>query len=224
MDNPTLIKVDVNTEQIEQINWMQERFRSFLPVVVDIETGGCNEKTDALLEFAAIIIGVDKDFKLFEKKIIHYHVHPFEGANIEEDALKVNGINPYSPLRLALTEQEMLTTAFRKIHVALEYYRCTRAILVGHNSFFDLKFLNEAANRCRIRDNPFHKFSSLDTVTLGALAYRQTVLSKIAAAAGYEWDSNSAHSALYDAQVTSHIFRKIFNTYDVLFEEEQDSP
>ena len=223
MNNPALVRVDVNTKRIEQINWMQERFRSFLPVVVDLETGGCNEKTDALLEFAAIIIGVNQNFKLYQEKILHYHVQPFTGANIEETALKVNGINPYSPLRLALTEREMLQTVFKKIHVAIRYYRCTRAILVGHNSFFDLKFLNAAIDRCCIKNNPFHKFSSLDTVTLGALAYRHTVLAKIADGAGYEWNNNSAHSALYDVQATAQIFCKVFNSYDVLLTEKQVS-
>ena len=211
-----LVKVDIDTKRIERINWIQERFRSFLPVVVDMETGGCNEKTDALLEFAAIIIGVDQNFNLYREKTIHYHVHPFEGANIEEEALRINGIDPYSPFRLALDEKEVLAAVFQKIHKALKYYQCTRAILVGHNSFFDLKFLNEATARCKIKNNPFHKFSSLDTVTLGALVYRHTVLAKIAAAAGYEWDAESAHSALYDAQITANIFCKIINSHDSL--------
>ena len=216
MDNPTLVQVNIDTKRIEQINWMQERFRSFLPVVVDIETGGCNEKTDALLELAAIVIGVDQGFNLYKEKTIHYHIKPFEGANIDNEALKVNGINPYSALRLALDEREVLNTTFKKIRESLKNYQCTRAILVGHNAFFDLKFMNEAISRCKIRNNPFHKFSSLDTATLGALAYQNTVLARIAEAAGYEWDSDSAHSALYDAQVTANIFCEIFNSYDTL--------
>ena len=216
MNDATLVKVDIDAKRIERINWMRERFRCFLPIVVDIETGGCNEKTDALLEFAAIIIGVDENFKLYEEKILHHHVQPFAGANIEEEALKVNGIDPYSPLRLALSEKEVLNSAFKKIHESLKYYQCTRAILVGHNAFFDLKFMNEAISRCNIKNNPFHRFSSLDTATLGALAYRHTVLAKIAEVAGYEWNSDSAHSALYDAQMTSHIFCGIFNSYDML--------
>ena len=215
MDNPTLVKVKIDTKRIERINWMRERFRSFLPVVVDIETGGCNEKTDALLELSAIVIGVDQNFDLYKEKTIHYHVQPFEGANIDSEALKVNGINPYSALRLALNECEVLNTTFKKIRESLKRYQCTRAILVGHNSSFDLKFINEAIARCKITNNPFHKFSSLDTVTLGALAYKNTVLSRIAEAAGYKWDSNAAHSALYDAQVTANIFCKVFNSYDI---------
>ena len=33
-----------------------DRFRGFLPVVVDVETGGFNAQTDALLEVAACLI------------------------------------------------------------------------------------------------------------------------------------------------------------------------
>jgi hypothetical protein len=32
------------------------RFRGFLPVIVDVETGGFNSATDALLEVAAILV------------------------------------------------------------------------------------------------------------------------------------------------------------------------
>ena len=40
---------------------MSNRFRSFLPVVVDVETGGFNCKTDALLEIAAVLIEIQGD-------------------------------------------------------------------------------------------------------------------------------------------------------------------
>jgi ribonuclease T len=38
---------------------IKERFRGFLPVVVDLETGGFNSKTDALLEIAAVLVDLD---------------------------------------------------------------------------------------------------------------------------------------------------------------------
>jgi len=217
MTNPLALEAATDAQsKAQRTRWMQKRFRAFLPIVVDLETGGCNEKTDALLELALIIIGVDENFKLFEEQILHHHIHPFDGANIEEIALKITGIDPYDPLRAAENEREVLRDSFAKIHESLEYYRCTRAILVGHNAFFDLKFLNEAISRCKIKNNPFHKFSSIDTVSLGALAYQQTVLAKVAKAAGYPWDKDLAHSALYDAKATAHIFCKVFNSYQIL--------
>lgn len=38
-----------------------KRFRGFLPVVVDVETAGFNSNRDALLEVAAVIIGMNED-------------------------------------------------------------------------------------------------------------------------------------------------------------------
>ena len=43
---------------------MSRRFRSFLPVVIDVETGGFNCATDALLEIAAVMIEFGQDGRL----------------------------------------------------------------------------------------------------------------------------------------------------------------
>lgn len=44
---------------------MARRFRGYLPVVVDVETGGFNSATDALLEIAATTVGMDEKGFLF---------------------------------------------------------------------------------------------------------------------------------------------------------------
>jgi len=46
-------------EELLQPSLMAKRFRGFLPVVVDVETGGFNSRTDALLEIAAVILEMD---------------------------------------------------------------------------------------------------------------------------------------------------------------------
>ena len=86
-----------------------------------------------------------------------------------------------------------------------------KAILVGHNAHFDLKFINAAAERCGIKRNPFHPFSTFDTVSLSGLVYGQTVLARSIRSAGLEWDSDEAHSAIYDAEMTATLFCKIVN-------------
>ena len=58
-----------------------ERFRSFLPVVVDVETGGFNCRTDALLEIAAVLLDPQDDGTLMRGETIRYHVKPFEGKH-----------------------------------------------------------------------------------------------------------------------------------------------
>ncbi|MED5420384.1 MAG: hypothetical protein VYD01_02905, partial [Pseudomonadota bacterium] len=49
------ILADDDPDLIENFS-MSDRFRGFLPVVVDVETGGFNCKTDALLEIAAVFL------------------------------------------------------------------------------------------------------------------------------------------------------------------------
>lgn len=190
-----------------------DRFRGFLPVVVDVETAGFNAKTDALLEIAAVTLVMDDEGLLHLHETHAAHVEPFPGANLEERALAFTGIDPYHPFRLALPEKEALEKVFSPIRQAIKEQACTRAILVGHNPFFDLGFLNAAVERSKIKKNPFHAFSSFDTATLGGLAYGQTVLAKAAHAAGIAWDSDQAHSAVYDAERTAELFCTIINRW-----------
>ncbi len=190
---------------------MSRRFRGFLPVVVDVETGGFNAATDALLEIAAVLIDMDEDGTLRRGATHSYHVQPFEGARLDPAALAVNGIDPYHPLRPALPEREALQRIFREVRHAIRAYTCRRAILVGHNAAFDLGFLNAAVARADVKRNPFHPFSSFDTATLAGAALGQTVLAKAVTVAGLEWDASSAHSAAYDAERTADVFCLICN-------------
>ncbi len=195
-----------------------DRFRGFLPVVVDVETGGFNCKTDALLEIAAVLLQAHDDGTLIRGETIRYHVKPFEGANLEPASLAVNGIDPDHPLRPAIDEKEALQKIFREVRHAIREVGCTRAILVGHNASFDLGFLNEAILRSSIKRNPFHPFSSFDTATLCGVAYGQTVLARAVQAAGMPWDEESAHSAAYDAEVTADVFCDVVNRFRPVFD------
>ncbi|HEX7013687.1 MAG TPA: ribonuclease T [Steroidobacteraceae bacterium] len=187
------------------------RFRGFLPVVIDVECGGFNPNTDALLEIAAVLIEMRDDGTLAPGESWRYHVQPFEGANIEAASLAVTGIDPFHPLRPAVPEKEALTRVFKEVRRAMKEHDCTRAILVGHNAYFDLNFLNAAVERAGVKRNPFHPFSSFDTATLAGVIYGQTVLGKALQAAGIAWDSAEAHSAAYDAQRTAELFCAICN-------------
>jgi ribonuclease T len=89
---------------------------------------------------------------------------------------------------------------------------------VGHNSAFDLGFINEAIERSAIKRNPFHPFSSFDTATLCGVAFGQTVLSRAVKAAGLEFDEESAHSAAYDAEITADVFCEVVNRFRPVFE------
>ena len=199
-----------------------ERFRGFLPVVVDVETGGFNAKTDALLEIAAVLVGTAADGCLERIETVRYHVKPFPGANLDEASLAVNGIDPDHPLRPAIEERDALQRVFREVRRAVRESGCSRAILVGHNAAFDLAFLNEAIARTAIKRSPFHPFSSFDTATLCGVAYGQTVLARAVRAAGLIWDEAQAHSAAYDAEITADVFCDIVNRFQPLFERARE--
>lgn len=192
---------------------MCRRFRGFLPVVVDVETGGFDARRHALLEIAAIPLDIDGDGRLVPGASAHAHVEPAEGMEIDPQSLEVTGIDIHHPFRLARVERDALEHVFAAVRVALKHHQCQRAILVGHNAHFDLGFVNAAVERSGHKRNPFHPFSVFDTVTLAGVAYGQTVLARAVQAAGYDWDQSQAHSALYDTQQTARLFCRIANAW-----------
>lgn len=195
---------------------ISDRFRGFLPVVVDVETGGFNSARDALLEIAACIIRMDDFGRVFIAETVAFNVEPFDGANIDPKSLEITGIKLDSPLRMALHEKEALQQLSLPIRKEVRATGCQRAILVGHNSFFDLSFLNAAIARTEFKRSPFHPFSSFDTATLAGLAFGQTVLSRAVQAAGLDWNESEAHSAIYDTEKTAALFCAIVNRWKIL--------
>ncbi len=192
---------------------MSTRFRGYLPVVIDVETAGFNAETDALLEIAAVTLTMDDDGNLLIDQSYSFNVNPFEGANLEKSALEFTGIDPYNPLRGAIDEQEALEKIFKPIRKSVKAHNCKRAILVGHNAHFDHSFVTAAAERCDMKRNPFHPFSTFDTATLAGLAFGHTVLAKACDIADIDFDGKEAHSALYDTMKTAELFCTIVNRW-----------
>lgn len=198
------------------ISPIAKRFRGYLPVIIDIETAGFNPKKNPLLEIAAVIVEMNDSGELQLTETHSAHIVPFENAELDQAALKFNGIDPYHPFRFAVHEKVALDNIFTPVKQAIKRNECSRAILVGHNPAFDIGFLNAAIQRTKIKRSPFHPFSTFDTATLGGLIYGQTVLAKLAQAAGLDWDSKQAHSARYDAEQTALLFCKIVNRWKEL--------
>ena len=195
---------------------ISERFRGYLPVIVDVETAGFNNTTDALLEIAAVIIDMDSNGLLYIRDSVQANVQPFEGANLEATALEFTGIDPFDPERQAIDEKEALDKVFKAIRKAVKSSGCKRAILVGHNAAFDIGFINATVQRVQHKRNPFHPFSTFDTATLAGLAFGQTVLAKACQAAEIAFCNREAHSALYDAEKTAELFCYIVNRWQEL--------
>ena len=201
----------MNAEPVRPL--MAERFRCYLPVVVDVETGGFDCGRHALLEIAAAPIEMDEGGWLTPGEIITTHVEPFPGSEIDPKSLEITGIDIGHPFRDAKPERAALDHIFHGVRLAMRKAGCQRAILVGHNAHFDLGFINAAVTRVQHKRNPFHPFSVFDTVTLGGLAYGQTVLSRAVQAAGLSWDATAAHGAVYDTERTAQLFCAVMNRW-----------
>jgi ribonuclease T len=192
------------------------RFRGFLPVVVDVETGGFNSRTDGILEIAATTLTMDDAGQLVIDETFEFQVDPFPGANLEPAALEFTGIDPQHPDRNAIPEMIVFDELFKAVRGKVKQHHCTRAVLVGHNAHFDLGFVLAGAERCNIKRNPFHPFSVFDTATLAGLAYGHTVLARACELAGIEFSNAHAHSAAYDAVKTAELFCLIVNRWQTL--------
>src|SRR5574337_133398 len=96
---------------------MAERFRGFLPVVVDVETGGFDAEHDALLEIAAVPLVMDEAGFLDRQPVVSTHVEPFPGANLDPRSLEITGIEPDNPLRGAVPERQALDHIFQVVRV-----------------------------------------------------------------------------------------------------------
>lgn len=195
---------------------LAQRFRGFYPVVIDVETAGFNASTDALLEIAAVTLTMDDDGKIMPDQTFHFHVEPFEGANLEKAALEFNGIDPSNPLRGAIDERDMVKELCKAIRKGQKQAGCQRSVIVAHNANFDHSFLMAAIERANYKRAPFHPFVTFDTTSLSALALGHTVLAKACSIAGIEFDNKQAHSALYDTERTAELFCHIVNKWQNL--------
>ncbi|WP_394133184.1 ribonuclease T [Shewanella maritima] len=197
-------------------NKFKNRFRGYFPVVIDVETAGFNAKTDALLEIAVTMLKMNDEGVIELDRTLHYHIEPFEGANLEPDALAFNGIDPTNPLRGAVEEKQAFLEIFKEVKKAQKAADCHRCIIVAHNAAFDVGFVNQAIERNNLKRSPFHPFASFDTATLAGLAIGQTVLAKACRMAGIDFDNSEAHSALYDTERTAELFCHIVNKWKAL--------
>ena len=126
----------------DQSDWtIARRFRGFVPVVVDVETGGLDPQGHALLEIAAVLLDVDEHGRLYPAEEVAVSVHPSDLTEVDPVSIKIHGIDPADPEREALEERAALSDFFRPIRRQVKALNARRAILVGHNAPFDLAVL-----------------------------------------------------------------------------------
>ena len=200
-----------DTPEIPYHHQLKNRFRGYFPVIIDVETAGFDAKKDALLELAAITLKMDENGNLHPDQKCLFHIEPFEGANINPESLKFNGIDIHNPLRGAVSELDAITGLFQMVRRGQKDSECQRSIIVAHNAAFDQSFVMAAAERTGVKRNPFHPFGMFDTATLAGFMFGQTVLVKACQAAKIPFDGKQAHSALYDTERTAELFCYMVN-------------
>ena len=189
---------------------LKNRFRKYLPVVIDLETGGFDPSKNPILEIAMQFIEINNN-KFILGEGIRYHVIPESQLEIDPDSLEFTKIHLNHPLRQAIAAEEAIKNICKLVNKQRSKEECSRAILVGHNAHFDLSFLQANIERYDIKNSPFHPFSVIDTVSLGAAFTGQTVLARIAKELSIDYDNDLAHSAAYDAEITAKVFCDLLN-------------
>ena len=191
---------------------LADRFRGYLPVVVDLETGGFDRHKNPLLEIGCTFLNwADDTLALGDS--FSWNIEPFPDSEIDPASLKITGIDLNDPDRDAFVEKDALQEFFKIVRQQLKQVNCTRAVMVAHNAAFDQAFLLSAIERTGIKRSPFHPFTTIDTASLAAVAYGHTVLSEACRRAGIEFQNANAHRAAYDAEQTAQLFCKIVNTW-----------
>ena len=192
---------------------MKARFRGFLPVVVDLETGGFDKDVHALLQVGAASLHWMDD-ELGIEELATWNVTPHPATRVEAASLELTGIDLEDPGRQALSEEVVVRELFRFARRAMRRHSCQRALLTGHNAHFDHGFVLSAANRNGVKRSPFHPFTVVDTASLAAVAYGHTVLREACQRAGLGFEGARAHAAAYDVEATARLFCAIVNAWD----------
>ena len=182
----------------------------YTPIIIDCETSGCDPNKHALLESAYVTLKI-KDGKIIPDKSETFHVLPFDGALFDPQSMDIHKIDPTHPFRFALSEKQALSELNAVVKPYVKEHLGNRAILIGHNAWFDLAFLNEGFNRCSLKSS-LHKFTSCDTATLSGFHLNETVLAKALMRARISYDPQQAHGALYDALKTAELYCYFINS------------
>jgi ribonuclease T len=201
------------TENTQKIS-IKERFRGFLPVIVDVETAGFDPHKNALLEVAMMTIKMNDHGFLEPDELFHANIRPFVGSEINQANIDFLGIDPYDESRDLKSEEEALIPMFKAISKKVKLHHCQRAVLVGHNGNFDLSFIKGAAERLKCEKKvPFHPFTAFDTASIALLVLGQSALPKACIAAGIDYDKCNAHGAAYDTELECKLFCEIYNRF-----------
>ena len=95
---------------------LKNRFRKYLPVVVDIETGGFDPEVNAILEIAITLIE-EKENKFIPGETFRHHIQPFEGSIVEKESLEFTKIQPFEFEFSLLPQERVLEKTHQSRHI-----------------------------------------------------------------------------------------------------------
>ena len=191
---------------------MVRRFRGFLPVVIDVETGGFEPRTDALLQIAAVLIDIDADRPAVSRR------------NAFLSRAAVRELAPRSGLAAGQQDRSVASAASgdrRERRAAAHFSRRARRDpqprLPARGAGRPQRRLRSGIPECR-GDAHRHR-SAIRFIRSRASIPRHWPARRWArpcwprpcAVAGLAWDKSSAHSATYDAERTADLFCLICN-------------
>lgn len=173
-----------------------------------VETGGLDPKKSALLQLSGIIV-IDGE----EKQRFNYFMQPFTFDEVNDEALKVNGIT-----RERIASFSASHDVYRQFVSLLKKYvnrfdKTDKFFLVGYNCHsFDMPFLRSWFEK---NDNIFF-YPSVDVMlSLSHILMKRRSsmtsfkLMDVAKHLGFEIDSNKLHDAMYDIEITNVLYRHI---------------
>ncbi len=192
------------------------RFRGFLPVVIDVETGGfhlaaptrCWRSPPSSSRWTT-------PAGCAAARRMRFTCKPFEGARLDPVSLEVNGIDPWHPLRPAIDEADALQRLFREIRTAIRAHalpaRHSRRATTRPSIWASSTRRSSAPASSAIR---FIRSRASTPRRSAASALGQTVLRARRAAGGHRMGSAAARTrAAYDAERTADLFCHICNLH-----------
>ena len=91
---------------------ISERFRGFLPVVVDLETGGLDPNKNPILELACSFLNNENE-KLVPHKSFSWDIKPQPNLEIDASSQLLTGIDPLSNIENRTDEKVAIKSFFK---------------------------------------------------------------------------------------------------------------
>lgn len=173
----------------------------------DVESGGLDDSKHSLLRIGLVIwkngIILDK-LEIFIKS---------DNYCYDEESMKINKIDLNWLTINGISEQQAIEEINSFVN---KYFPNSKALLGGHNIYFDIAFLKRLYRENSISFSSYFEHRTIDTCSIMKYLYFCDKLPKqvqsLTSACKYfnfEIDDNERHGALYDAEITSEVFTKL---------------